>query len=822
MDLNYKNFNPLNIRKSDADWLGKVGNNKGFEVFSKPEYGYRAAAKNLYTSNTKYNNKSVRDLITRWAPPGDGNNTPAYVDKVAKDLGVDPDADLGNLESNPALTKKLLKSMTEVEGRNNKFTDQMIDSGVAMANGKDPKDVDFAKLETDGETLVYKDKIIKDAEVAKAEDAALKKKALKAGARAKQKNLFNLSTENWLSTVDSPTYRWTFYITNSKIFNDPSLLEGSDTAAINNNNAKIIAQTGVTTEFAMDNFAMIQRVVPGMEHGNTTPGVIQFDLMEPLGFTFLDRILKVGKSLGNPYSLPSQHYVLKLEFLGRDFETGGSVKYPNAFFYPIKINQVRSQTGPEGTRYNIIAFSMIKQAQVESITTVDLLIPKVNTVQAFAEGLVTAFNKAELNKLHPNEVKNGVKPPKEIEILFDKTSDISGILAQDTKSGEQIGDFSLKLKAWGSTANADKGAGMANAMDDADVREASINASTALGPEIKRQIERNCPAWAAYVKKVNEETGITLSIIVDLDIKFGIRDEKTGQLEHKKITFKIGIYTDSTGASMNKKKDIERLQNQAFQKQRLKNLSICKSYSYLYSGMNTEVLNYSLDIEQLYVTSRIPLDGVYHSEGRQQYTSSNPTKATKYLEDTDYNPMTDYIDLVQYVDKPLGVEEQQKNENDNSDTLYAQRLGAIAMRSADAINFNIEIKGDPFWQGNTFRAHVQGTDKSPLPSTDSLMITLLNYNPNPDDLLEKQVRGPVDLVSTGVYKITSIESRFQSGRFTQNLIGFKDPLTNPGLVLNQLIQITDGSAPAPTSENKYVGTPMKEKAVNSTFFDGGT
>jgi hypothetical protein len=40
--------------------------------------------------------------------------------------------------------------------------------------------------------------------------------------------------------------------------------------------------------------------------------------------------------------------------------------------------------------------------------------------------------------------------------------------------------------------------------------------------------------------------------------------------------------------------------------------------------------------------------------------------------------------------------------------------------------------------------------------------------------------------------------------------------------LNQLIQITDGSAPAPTSENKYVGTPMKEKAVNSTFFDGGT
>ena len=60
-----------------------------------------------------------------------------------------------------------------------------------------------------------------------------------------------------------------------------------------------------------------------------------------------------------------------------------------------------------------------------------------------------------------------------------------------------------------------------------------------------------------------------------------------------------------------------------------------------------------------------------------------------------------------------------------------------------------------------------------------------------------------------------MESRFQSGRFTQNLLGFKDTNTNVGYVLNQIIQLTSGSMPAPTSENK-------EKAVNSTFFNGGT
>ena len=123
---------------------------------------------------------------------------------------------------------------------------------------------------------------------------------------------------------------------------------------------------------------------------------------------------------------------------------------------------------------------------------------------------------------------------------------------------------------------------------------------------------------------------------------------------------------------------------------------------------------------------------------------------------------------------------------------------ALAVRSY-AINFNIEIKGDPFWQGNTFKAHVQGKDTSPNISNTSLLISLLNYNPNPEDLLERQVRGPVDMISTGVYSVRSVESRFQSGRFTQNLLGFKDTNTNPALVLNQIIQITGSDNPSLTS-----------------------
>lgn len=802
MDLNYRNYNPLNIRATDTDWLGKTGSNKGFEVFSNPEYGYRAAAKNLYTSNTKYNNRSVRDLITRWAPPNE-NNTEKYIDVVSTDLGVDPDADLGNLESNPELTKKLLKSMTKMEGANNNFNDKHIENGVALANGKEPSEIKFEKRPEDGSfnegaegEIVDGEETDEDIEVKeRTED---KKKTV--NRRLQETKLANKVSGNWMSSVDSPTYKWTLYIVNSEVFNKPELLEGSDSSAINKGQALIIAETGVTSEFAIDNVAMIQTVIPGQAHGNTTPGIIQFDLMEPLGFTFLDRILKAGIALGRPANLPSQHYVMRLEFVGRDPETGASIKYPNTFFYPIKINQVRSQTGPEGTRYNIIAFSLIKHAQTEAVTSTDLTVKDISTVQTFVEGLEKSFNQAEADKLSPTDQKNGLKPAKQIKILFADSTRIVG----DKDAG--IDSFNLKLKPWASTANADKGSGQSTSMDNVDAREAMVNAKTALAPYIQKQIQANCPAFATYVKEAKKKLGVVYSIHVEPKIEYGSApeyaqtSESTVQVEAKLITFTIHVRTDETTPSLDEKDHKEKFVDTKYQVNRIKNLTLAKSYSYLYSGLNNEVLNYQIDVEQLYVTSKIPLDGIYHADGREQFTPTTPTKVTRFLDEVPYNDMgNDFNDIVQYASSPLGVEEQQKNETDNSDAMYAQRLQALAVRSMDAINFNIEIKGDPFWQGNTFKAHVQGKDTSPNISNTSLLISLLNYNPNPEDLLERQVRGPVDMISTGVYSVRSVESRFQSGRFTQNLLGFKDTNTNPALVLNQIIQITGSDNPSLTS-----------------------
>lgn len=84
-----RNHNPGNIRAGD-NWRGMVGtDDAGFVVFDSPAYGIRAMQRILNSYRARGVN-TVRAIINTWAPPNE-NNTSAYVDHVAKVLGVAPD-----------------------------------------------------------------------------------------------------------------------------------------------------------------------------------------------------------------------------------------------------------------------------------------------------------------------------------------------------------------------------------------------------------------------------------------------------------------------------------------------------------------------------------------------------------------------------------------------------------------------------------------------------------------------------------------------------------------------------------------------------------
>lgn len=91
-----RNRNPFNIRISNNKWIGKIPlreNTDGvFEQFTSFEYGIRAGIIILRTYYTKYKLKTVREIITRYAPPKE-NNTEGYVRFCEATMRDDPFGD---------------------------------------------------------------------------------------------------------------------------------------------------------------------------------------------------------------------------------------------------------------------------------------------------------------------------------------------------------------------------------------------------------------------------------------------------------------------------------------------------------------------------------------------------------------------------------------------------------------------------------------------------------------------------------------------------------------------------------------------------------
>lgn len=83
-----RNNNPMNIRVSKANnWVGKIKKGKKdpqFEEFTDMMYGVRAAIRIIRNYVRMYGIDNIKELIERWAPEEDGNDTLAYIQYVVK------------------------------------------------------------------------------------------------------------------------------------------------------------------------------------------------------------------------------------------------------------------------------------------------------------------------------------------------------------------------------------------------------------------------------------------------------------------------------------------------------------------------------------------------------------------------------------------------------------------------------------------------------------------------------------------------------------------------------------------------------------------
>ncbi len=135
-----RNCNPLNIRKSGNDrWLGQCGNDGAFVKFIDIKHGLRAAFRLLYTYGYRYNLRTIKDIICRWAPPFE-NNTTAYLQRVCSYTGMEAD-DCIHVECHEFKDKacRLVAAMSFIENGGDYLSVNIIREAYDMAFPKKEK-----------------------------------------------------------------------------------------------------------------------------------------------------------------------------------------------------------------------------------------------------------------------------------------------------------------------------------------------------------------------------------------------------------------------------------------------------------------------------------------------------------------------------------------------------------------------------------------------------------------------------------------------------------------------------------------------------------
>ncbi|EOG1788707.1 hypothetical protein ACK3RO_003302 [Enterobacter kobei] len=128
-----RNNNPGNLEFSKTNpWVGQTGDDGRFAKFETPEHGIRALGRNLL-SYQRQGIDTVSDIINRWAPPSDNNNTDAYIQAVCAQLGVTADQQLD--ASNPDTLKALCAAIIQHENGSQPYSDQQLATGVSAAIG---------------------------------------------------------------------------------------------------------------------------------------------------------------------------------------------------------------------------------------------------------------------------------------------------------------------------------------------------------------------------------------------------------------------------------------------------------------------------------------------------------------------------------------------------------------------------------------------------------------------------------------------------------------------------------------------------------------
>lgn len=108
-----RNRNPGNIRRGKTRYKGETqGCDAAFKSFATMQWGYRAIFVLLHTYAVRYGLRTIRGMISRYAPPEE-NDTRNYVDTVAALSETDADRLIDTLRAEDMIP--IVEAISRVE-----------------------------------------------------------------------------------------------------------------------------------------------------------------------------------------------------------------------------------------------------------------------------------------------------------------------------------------------------------------------------------------------------------------------------------------------------------------------------------------------------------------------------------------------------------------------------------------------------------------------------------------------------------------------------------------------------------------------------------
>ena len=598
----------------------------------------------------------------------------------------------------------------------------------------------------------------------------------------------------------------------------------------------IIAETGTTSIFTISDLELFHTMGSDEEIRTAVAKRVNITIIEAHGSALLDYINQACKDL--QIKTPSQAtYLLEIMFKNGNAEDVSPGQSEYYFVYPLKIASMNIQITEAGGQYRINAgepgLSALYGTAGSAINNV-CAIPAKNLGE-FIRGFNRFLNTCaqdEVEACH-HDVKDNyvVIIPKEWESY--KFANLEGAEKGNTQTARYLINLSKLL------IQIPKGAKIPDIIT-------SVLSSVVDFQKIKTSDGQGFMKQSTYGSS-DKPSEIASYFRLVADTHFGDYDEKR-KLYSRTYIWLFDNYKEPAMYDTNHMKSFN---DPGIMRKRVTNLIkeglLTKRYDYNYTGINTEVIRFDMNLNLSYFrTLPIRAGEQGQSNNVQNATKTSPTQRKEEAapKDKDKKPFKsqggaayaqrlaggvlssrnriaddrdnirkssgNYLESYALPDPSDEISFHQVSSNTEETSSEAQGI-ASSDNSAGTIQFgnahmslaggsefaqiDLEIKGDPYWMGMSnlnqqYRDTQTGIANFAMYQNGAQMFWLNVKSPSePDETTGKMQFTPS--IMSGIFKVKSVVSRFINGAFTQSVTADRDLGTNEAKARSTLLRFTN-------------------------------